>query len=324
MPAAWNGQNTQGVDRLTDADGEIRYQIEPLLTEGFAHLEPPEILKLPPPPDAQPEAVEPAQTEQPENDKPGSDREPEDKSPAPPEEVPAAETAPGRANLWGDGFLELWRFWEGNVELGLNGSTGNSETHTWRAGLHAARKSPFTELAVDANYKNSRRNSVVIADRLFIDWRWEWLFEDSHFTAFVHGTTEFDEFRAFDVRATADAGVGYQVVESDIDSLRLRAGAGAAREIGGPDETFVPEGVLGFNYTRKLTKKQRLNFKTEYFVDWTDWGDWRLNTKADWQIILDQEAHLSLKLGVSDRYDSTPNGANPNDLDYSALLLWSF
>jgi hypothetical protein len=31
-----------------------------------------------------------------------------------------------------------------------------------------------------------------------------------------------------------------------------------------------------------------------------------------------------LKLSVIDRYDSTPQGARPNDLDYSTLLLWTF
>jgi hypothetical protein len=33
---------------------------------------------------------------------------------------------------------------------------------------------------------------------------------------------------------------------------------------------------------------------------------------------------LSLKLSVIDRYDSTPQGARPNDLDYSTLLIWVF
>ena len=37
---------------------------------------------------------------------------------------------------------------------------------------------------------------------------------------------------------------------------------------------------------------------------------------ADWR---DDHARLQSELG---RYDSTPNGADPNDPGYSAVLLW--
>jgi hypothetical protein len=49
-----------------------------------------------------------------------------------------------------------------------------------------------------------------------------------------------------------------------------------------------------------------------------------MNSKADWEVVLDEVAHLSLKFSVIDRYDSTPNGKKPNDLDYSTVLLWAF
>ena len=32
--------------------------------------------------------------------------------------------------------------------------------------------------------------------------------------------------------------------------------------------------------------------------------------------------NLSLKVSAFDRYDSTPQGRRPNDLDYALLLLW--
>ena len=43
---------------------------------------------------------------------------------------------------------------------------------------------------------------------------------------------------------------------------------------------------------------------------------------AGWEVLLSQAANLSLKIGVVDRYDSTPNGRERNDLNYTALLLW--
>ena len=39
-------------------------------------------------------------------------------------------------------------------------------------------------------------------------------------------------------------------------------------------------------------------------------------------MLLDEATNMSLKLGIIDRYDSTPNGLKPNDLNYSLMLLW--
>jgi hypothetical protein len=33
---------------------------------------------------------------------------------------------------------------------------------------------------------------------------------------------------------------------------------------------------------------------------------------------------LSAKLSIVDRYDSTPQSRKPNDLNYAALMMWSF
>jgi hypothetical protein len=40
-----------------------------------------------------------------------------------------------------------------------------------------------------------------------------------------------------------------------------------------------------------------------------------------WEVVLVQPSNLSLKLSATDRFDSTPNGAEPNLVNYSALLL---
>ena len=40
-------------------------------------------------------------------------------------------------------------------------------------------------------------------------------------------------------------------------------------------------------------------------------------------MLLDEEKHLSMKVGILDRYDSDSDGSKPNDLDDSVTLLWS-
>ena len=53
-------------------------------------------------------------------------------------------------------------------------------------------------------------------------------------------------------------------------------------------------------------------------------NDFRLNTQGSWEMAVAPDWGLSLKLSIIDRYDSTPHGAKPNDLDYSTLVIWGF
>lgn len=245
------------------------------------------------------------------------------------EEVPAL-VVPDETNSEKDLSEEVkgpqteWDFWEGSFEAGINGSSGNTESHNFRIGMHTERNGPSTILNLDVDYKRGNQESVLTSHRFLFEIRNEWLFNGSPWSAYFHGALEWDEFRAFDTRVTDDGGLVYLFFKNKLGLLKGRAGAGATREFGGPDDRYVPEGVVGLDYERKLTKRQKLSASVEYFFDWTDHSANRINAKADWEVTLDEEANLRLKLGVIDRYDSTPNGAEPNDVDYSAVLLWSF
>ena len=216
------------------------------------------------------------------------------------------------------------KLWEGSCELGFNGSEGNSETLNFRFGFDAKRKTDENILDLDLDYHKKTADYRETANRMFVDGRYEWLHGDSPWTSFVHQTTEYDEFKAYNVRLTVDMGVGYQFLDSDATSLMGRFGSGVSHEIGGPDRLVVPELTWGLEFEHQLTKRQKFKASTEYVPDVTDFADFRLNTRLDWEVLLDEDWNLSLKLGLLDRYDSTPNGSKPNDMDYSITFLWSF
>lgn len=218
----------------------------------------------------------------------------------------------------------LMSHWEASFELGLNASQGNNERFDSRVGFKTKRKTPNTTFKFDVDYRYATQDSVETAQRLFTEAREELHSETTPWSAYVHGAVEFDRFRAFDSRVILNAGGGYQFLKTDITSLKGRVGAGSSREFGGPQDEWAPEGVFGFDYERKLTRRQKFTASSEFYFDMREVSDNRINTKANWEVILDEEAHLSLKLGVINRYDSTPNGVKPNDLDYSAVLLWTF
>ena len=238
------------------------------------------------------------------------------------------ESSPEKVGVF-DSFLfppGFWdpSLWSGSVELGTNGSDGNSQTFNFRTGLNLERKSDVSLFTLATNYNINTNRKIRTANRLFFDVRDEWMRDNNPWSMFIHGTTVFDEFRAFDVRVTGDTGVSWEFAKSDFYSLKGRFGAGFSREIGGPQDKVIPENSYGFNYEQQLTKRQKLNATVDYFPDMRNYGDFRLNSKANWSILLDEESNMSLKIGISDRYDSTPHNRDANDMDYSVLLLWSF
>ncbi len=216
------------------------------------------------------------------------------------------------------------RDWKGSMEVGANGSEGNSDLFNFRFGAHFKHETDDDILQADATYRNNKSEGEKTVDRLFLEGRQEWLFDQSPWNLFVHGTTEYDEFRPFDIRVTGDMGLGYQFIKNDITTLTGRFGSGVSHEIGGPDDSVVPEGVFGLDFERQISSRQRFTAKVDYFPDWTDYGDFRVNSQANWEFVISEENNMSLKFGLLDRYDSTPNGVSVNDLDYSATILWNF
>ncbi|MDD4267486.1 MAG: DUF481 domain-containing protein [Pirellulales bacterium] len=234
--------------------------------------------------------------------------------------IQVAEPAPWWMYDMGD-WLD---FWTGSLELGVTGSEGNSQTLNYQLGVDAKRKTKQTVLDFDLQYYRKSADSIETSHRLFAETRWEWLFADSPWTWYVRQLTEYDEFTAYDVRLTFDTGLGYALIDNETTSFVTRAGAGGSREIGGPDDSWVPEAVFGLEFSHQLSKRQKLSASADYTPDVTNFSDYRLTSKAAWEVLLDEEMNLSLKLSILDRYDSTPNGVKPNDLDYTITLLWKF
>jgi hypothetical protein len=212
--------------------------------------------------------------------------------------------------------------WSNSFEIGINGSAGNAETFSMRTGAHIQRKAGVADYTLDVKYAKTLASGLETQHNALVNSNVETDVGGSLWTTFWKTSFEYDEFKAWDVRAAMNAGLGYHLVKWDDAKLIVRFGSGVSREVGGPDDEYVPEAVYGLEFDRKLTRRQKLYGTVEYFPDWTNYRDYRLVTNAGWEFVLDQEAHLSLKLGAIDRYDSTPHGRKPNDIDYSLVLLW--
>ena len=223
--------------------------------------------------------------------------------------------------VWQPAF---WDPWEGNVELGLSGTEGNSQTFNVRFGLTAKHKTDHLIQSLQLTSIQKSADGVTTANTALIDGKLEWPMPASKWNYYIHGLTEHDQFKAFDYRVSGDTGLGYEFINSDLTTLTSRGGISASQEIGGPDDELKPELAFGGEFKHKFNATHSISGKVDYFPHVTEFGDFRLNSQAAWEIALSSAWGLSLKLSVIDRYDSTPEGARPNDLDYSTLVIWQF
>ncbi len=240
------------------------------------------------------------------------------------EEVAANQSVPG-----GPVWYYPWTWipmdgWENSAELGLNGSAGNTESASFQTGMRMKRKSDFTLFDLRATYNRTSANGTETQNNALIYSNWERFLGASPWTLFVKNGLEFDKFKAFDTRYFINSGLGYHIFKTDDLSLTGRFGAGASREFGGPDDRWVPEALFGSDYEHQINARNKLIAKVDYFPEWGDFGNFRLVSDVAWEYLIDAAGNLSFKLGALDRYDSTPNGAKPNDVNYSALILYKF
>lgn len=285
----------------------------------------------PPPPVARPEyvpppAARPAPVPTPAPVQPGGSPYPEIIS-TPPPPPPAPVATPDVVKQEEVVVVEeepLPKLWSGSFDLGLNGSEGNTRLFNLRFNTQAKRATPFNELNLKANYIKTATNASESANRLFFDGRDEWLAQESPWTIYLHGTTEYDEFQSWNVRISGDAGLGYRFIKSDLTTFTGRIGPGASREFGGLSNDWTPELVFNLQFEHQLSTRQKISLQTDYFPDPSQWTEFRLNNQASWAFVIDEERNLSLKLSVVDRYASQSAPKKPNDLDYAATLLWSF
>lgn len=214
--------------------------------------------------------------------------------------------------------------WDNHAEFGIDGSDGNSDTLALQTGLELKRKTDLYTLAFDFDYRQASTSGVTSENNGRFNTDFDRLIGDSSWTMFTKLGLEWDKFKAFDLRVNINGGAGYYWVKDDDSTLITRIGAGASREMGAVDDDWIPEGVFGVEAEHQLTQRQKLKGKIDYFPAWENFNDFRLVSDFAWEILLDGAENLSLKLALTDRYDSTPQGAKPNDVYYSFLLLYKF
>lgn len=240
---------------------------------------------------------------------------------------PAAEGAPNvvvdEPSSWYSPIVWLGPApWDTGVEFGLNGSSGTSDALSLRAGAYIKRESRFSKIDFETDYNLTMERGTSTQNNGKVDITNDWLIDEaSPWTLFAKSDLFYDKFASYDLQTDLNAGVGYRWIHTPEVDMMTRVGGGASHEFGGPDNQWTPESLFGFEYSQKVTQTQKFYAKLDYYPQWDPVGEFRLVADMGWEIALVQPSNLSLKISASDRYDSTPDGVNPNLLNYSVLLL---
>ena len=218
------------------------------------------------------------------------------------------------------------KLWSGSGDVGLNGAYGNSELLNLRGGWNVRRKSDSNALTSDFQYVFSQQDNVTKTSQALFNIRDEILFPDSRCSPFTASQVEFDEFRAYRFRVGVYGGTGYRVIDDKDLVFKLRAGAGATREIGsaGVPDRWVPEFLFGYDFRWRINDRSTLVSIFDYYPRMEDFRQYRVRCRVAYEFLIDPEWGLIYRIGVQDRYDSDPGTAKPNDVTFFTTLGLKF
>lgn len=215
--------------------------------------------------------------------------------------------------------------WTGSFAAGLNGKSGNSQNLDINMALNLARETEANSTTLFATYFYSTTEIATVTDRFFAQGRRERKLADPRWSIYFQSAYEWDRFKAFDYRIALHAGFAFEVYKLEDRLLKFRFGSGASKEVGGANEEWLPELQLGLDWERQLTETLKFFVTTDYYPNYQDFSDFRLNTNAGMEFVVDADRDINFRVFTFNRYDSTPEPGNiENDIDYGMALSVGF
>ena len=114
-------------------------------------------------------------------------------------------------------------------------------------------------------------------------------------------------------------------IDSEKTRLSGRLGGGVTKDFGGPDPRSYPEGLASLEVSHAINTRLSLAAGAVYLPDLRAFEEYRLESRARFEVALNQEKSLLLAIGVEERYESDPGpGIENSDFDYFVTLVYRF
>lgn len=218
------------------------------------------------------------------------------------------------------------REWRGRLELGINGTSGNSDRFSAQGRTEARRVTDINKLLlyIQANYSENNgvrsQNESKIGGRYEseVSPRWSW---------YTRAEVEQDEFEEIDLRSTIVLGMSYSILEEQNQTLAARLGLGYQRE--SFEDNPTEENMIldfGYDYMLQVRDWARLTQDLTYYsgIDQPT-EELRLVVNTAAEVPLTPGQQWKLRLGVTHEFDDQPvEGVENLDTTYFLNLVYDW
>lgn len=216
--------------------------------------------------------------------------------------------------------------WSGRTQLGVTGSTGNTNRVSLNGKATAQRKTDFDRLDLSLGWRFARENGRETENEIIGQTRLERDFS-KHWFAFGSLLLEQDAFEDLDLRSILTAGTGVFFIQNEKQDLKARFGIGYQVEAFKSSPT-MKEAILSLGYDYSIQLNGWLLFT--HALTWLPSIDdpikeFRIMSEAALDIPVTESKNWSVRIGLRNQYDKTPVDGNEKlDTFYSISLGYNF
>jgi putative salt-induced outer membrane protein YdiY len=219
---------------------------------------------------------------------------------------------------------EKKKLWENQLGLSFVKTTGNSDNQNFGLDFNSKREATPWGFEFRAFFNSAEDSGVKTVEQYYLGGRayrkiakrWD-----------VFGGLSFakDEFAGFDLRTLVEAGVTYHALMGPKHHLSFDGGLTYTDEDRidpNPDESW-PGAVVGLAYEYKFSEKSSLTQTINFFPNFDESDDWRVNAETGLTAALTDL--LGLKFGYIYRYRNLPIGdAESTDTTTTMSVVLTF
>lgn len=234
------------------------------------------------------------------------------------DQIKIDEVKKGPPGLLGTSFLEGWHK---NIAVGVTGSQGKTKEANVSVTTRLANETDTSRDEFEARYYFSRSEKQTSDNQMRAAYLHDFIFGESRWFLFAAAVYRFEGENDWDHRATANAGIGYQFIDSESVSVRGRFGLGYTRTQGDNRRGTSgqnPEGndvdtFTGLSVIWRVAGGQTLTASSSYSPILNSFPDFRSRSLIEYKIAIGVLEGLGFTAGGSFDYDSTVSGKNQRD-----------
>ena len=202
--------------------------------------------------------------------------------------------------------------WKRNIALGMNLTSGNTDTSLYTTDLSAKKKGTANEFDISGQFSYGEADNEKTEEHGKLEGQYNRLLTDRSYI-YVNSGYSYDNIALLDYRFAAGPGWGHYLIKSADHSLSMEIGASflseksdlpadTAASVDAREDTIVARVVQKYNIA--LSKTARIWQSAEYLAHADDTDIYFLNAELGLEAAINSQ--FSLRLTIKERYDSDP------------------